>query len=303
MKKFFVSLLFVLSSVAAAVGATDHTVRSVPNVQLSDARRFVSNPDGILSAEAVYQMDTMLYALRSAGYAEVAVVAVGSIGFEEPRMFAHELFNLWGLGSSKTDNGLLILLAVGQGAVEIEVGYGLEGVMTDALCKRIIENIMIPAFKERNFDGGLVRGVGAICSVLRSDEAGQELVAAAAADQRNDMIGGMLALGTVVIFVVLIMVLLHLNSRCPKCKSSNSLRRSGERILTEKNSFGAVYKVAYRCTKCGHTVWRNENESSGSNTPGGGPIIFGGRGFGGGGFGGGGFGGGMSGGGGAGGRF
>lgn len=222
-------------------------------------------------------------------------------------MFAHELFNLWGVGQEGEDNGLLVLLALGQGAVEIETGYGIEGDLPDALCKRVIENIMIPAFRERNFDEGMVRGVGALASVLATREVPAEL--ASAEDDNDELIGLAIFIGTALLFVGLVILLLTLNNRCPKCKANSALVRSGERVEVENSVWGKVYKVAYKCKHCGHIVWRNEADSNGqSGGFGGGPIIGGGMGRGGfgGGFGsgfGGGFGGGRSGGGGAGGRF
>lgn len=304
MKRLLLTLLLVA---AATFGTTakNYTVDSVPNVQVADQRRFVSNPDGILSPEAVYTIDTMLYRLRTSGVAEVAVVAVESIGFDEPREFATSLFRHWGLGDKEQNNGLLVLLVLGQGAIEIETGYGIEGDLPDAVCKRVIERVMIPHFKARNFDDGMVEGVGALAEVLRTREVPEEL--RGGGNSKSELIGLCVAFGAVVIFVVLICILLALHSRCPKCKKYHSLKRTGERIEISRNSFQRVYKVAYKCTLCGHVVWRNEAEDVGGHHRGGGggPIIFGGGGFGGrggGGFGGG-FGGGMSGGGGAGGRF
>ena len=232
-------------------------------------------------------------------------MAVEPIGFDEPREFATSLFRHWGLGDKEQNNGLLVLLVLGQGAIEIETGYGIEGALPDAVCKRVIERVMIPHFKARNFDNGMVEGVGALAEVLRTREVPEEL--RGGGNSKSELIGLCVAFGAVVIFVVLICILLALHSRCPKCKKYHSLKRTGERIEISRNSFQRVYKVAYKCTLCGHVVWRNEAEDVGGHHRGGGggPIIFGGGGFGGrggGGFGGG-FGGGMSGGGGAGGRF
>lgn len=304
MKRYFYILLLLLIG-AFDMQAADYTVRSVPNVQLTDARRFVSNPDGILSSEAVYRIDTTLLSLRNRGVAEVAVVAVSSIGFEDPREFATALFRHWGLGDKEQNNGVLVLLVLGQGAIEIETGYGIEGDLPDAVCKRIIERVMIPRFKARDFDGGMSEGIAAIAEVLSTREVPEEL--RGGGDDKSDLIGVAIFVGAIIIFIVLICVLLAMYNRCPKCKKYHSLKRTGERVEIEHNSFQRIYKVAYKCTLCGHIVWRNEAEDIDGHHRGGGggPIIFGGGGFGGrggGGFGGG-FGGGMSGGGGAGGRF
>lgn len=301
----FVVGCFALSGEALAV---NYTPQTVPNVQKADYRRFVSNPDGILSESTVYTIDTMLLGLKQQRIAEVAVVAVESIGFAEPREFATELLRYWGVGEKGRDNGLLVLLVLGQGAIEIEVGYGLEGTLPDVVCKRIIDQIMIPLFKEADYNKGMTEGVAAIRNILASGEVPAGLQPQKGED--NSLWGVGIAFLTMILFIVMIMLLMRLNNRCPNCKKG-PLKRTGERIELEKNAYQIIYKVAYKCEKCGHIVWRKEAESTnsggiGGGIGGGGPIIFGGgfgRGFGGGGGFGGGFGGGSSGGGGAGGRF
>ena len=302
MKKFLTILYTLLALVVATLEpamAKNYTPKTVPNVQVADARHFVSNPDGILSTEAVYQIDTALLRLKEARIAEVAVVAVESIGFAEPREFATELFRHWGIGEKGRDNGLLVLLVLGQGAIEIETGYGMEGTLPDALCKRIIERVMIPHFKAGDFDKGMTEGVGAIATILSTSEVPEDL---AVQDNDMDSVGLAIFVGTALLFIVLIVLLLYLYGRCPKCKKG-TLVRTVDRLEVEKNAFQTVYKVAFKCNKCGHVVWRNEVDDHTHRGSGGGPIIMGGGGFGRGGFGGGGFGGGFSGGGGAGGRF
>ena len=306
MKRFLTILIaFVAGWIALPqeAFAVNYTPKTVPNVQKADYRRFVSNPDGILSESAVYTIDTMLLGLKQQRIAEVAVVAVESIGFAEPRMFATELLRYWGVGEKGRDNGLLVLLVLGQGAIEIEVGYGLEGTLPDAVCKRIIEQLMIPPFKEANYDKGLTEGLAAISEILRSGEVPEGLQSKGGDES---LWGVGIAFFTMLLFIAMIGALLRMNNRCPKCKKG-PLKRTGERMELEKNAYQAIYKVAYKCEKCGHVVWRKEAEGNGpGGIGGGGPIIFGGgfgRGFGGGGGFGGGFGGGMSGGGGAGGRF
>lgn len=304
--KRYALILFALLVALSDVCAKNYSVRTVPNVQQADARRFVSNPDGILSADAVYTLDTMLYRLRSSGAAEVAVVAVESIGFEEPREFATALFRYWGLGNKEQNNGLLVLLVLGQGAIEIETGYGIEGDLPDAICKRVIEQLMIPPFKQADFDSGMVAGVEALTNILYTREVPENL---RPVEDGSALAGLGIFIATIIIFIVLICILLTLNNRCPKCKKNHALKRASERLEISSTPHQKVYRVAYKCIYCGHIVWRNEADNNGNIGGGGGPIIFGsggfggrGGGFGGGGFGGG-FGGGMSGGGGAGGRF
>lgn len=303
----FLTCLLVLSVAGAASGKSkEYTVKDVPNVQLADRTRLTSNPDGILSDNGVHVIDTMLYSLKKAGKAQVVVVAVNSIGYEDPRRFVHELFNTWKLGTSGANNGLAILLVVDQGAIEIETGYGLEGDLPDAICKRIINNYMIPSFRHGDWDGGMIAGVRAIYDILN----GVTPAGLAESDStENDFLPVVIAF--LLIFIVLpvavVLFMQYRKARCPKCKK-RALKRS-QSVIIKRTATKTVEQVTYVCQNCGNVVIRththyNNNSSSGG---GGGPIIFGGGGFGGGRGGGGsiggGFGGGMSGGGGAGGRF
>ena len=167
MRKLFVILLFAFCAANTLFGSSRaYRAEDIPNVKAADRTRFVSNPDGLLSQSAVYRIDTMLYSLKESGRAQVVVVAVNSIGDEVPFDFLQQLVTRWGVGRKEADDGLGILLVVDQGAIEIQTGYGLEGDLPDALLKRIINNYMLPAFRERDWDRGMTEGVAAIAGVL-----------------------------------------------------------------------------------------------------------------------------------------
>ena len=97
---------------------------------------------------------------------EVTVVALPSIGEDIPAEFAHKHFEHWGIGKKADDNGLLILLVLDQRKVTFATGYGLEGVLPDALCFRIQQNEMVPWFRKNDFDRGITEGVRAVTLVL-----------------------------------------------------------------------------------------------------------------------------------------
>ena len=115
MKK--IAIISLLLLVCPLIRAIEYTVDKVPNVHLDDGRRFVSNPDGILSAETVNTLDQMLFSLQEANTSEVAVVALQSIGDNDIDDFATELFTRWGIGK-QNDNGLLVLLILDQRSME-----------------------------------------------------------------------------------------------------------------------------------------------------------------------------------------
>jgi uncharacterized protein len=94
---------------------------------------------------------------------------VTSLEGEEIEPYANELFRTWKLGEKTKNNGVLLLVAPNEHRVRIEVGYGLEGTLTDAISKIIILNAVAPRFKAGDFDGGVSRGVDDIITVLTTD--------------------------------------------------------------------------------------------------------------------------------------
>lgn len=133
---------------------------------------YVSNPDGILSSETVATLNGKLSALDQAGTAHIDVVFVNSIGDHVPKEIAHELFRTWKIGSSKTNNGLLVFMVKDQRRIEFETGYGLEGILPDMICKRIQEDYMVPHARNNNFDLAVTEGVDALIARLNDGTTG-----------------------------------------------------------------------------------------------------------------------------------
>jgi len=169
-------LLIVLCLISGFTFAAEYTVKTVPNPKTADAHAYVSNPDGILKTETVQQMNVYLDSLAAQTGAEVSIVAVSSIGANEIKPFATDLFAEWAIGKKKQDNGLLVLFVLDQKKVTFETGYGLEGVLPDAICKRIQYQSMIPEFKNGNFDAGLLAGVQRIGSTIRKEPVQEQTV-------------------------------------------------------------------------------------------------------------------------------
>jgi len=94
-------LIIVLCSFAGFAFAAENTIQSIPNPKTANAHAFVSNPDGILKSETVQQMNEYLDSLQAQTGSEVAVVAVNSIGANEIKPFATDLFKFWKIGKAK----------------------------------------------------------------------------------------------------------------------------------------------------------------------------------------------------------
>ncbi|MBV8254079.1 MAG: TPM domain-containing protein [Chitinophaga sp.] len=129
---------------------------------------YVSDPKHMLSDATVSELNGMLAGLDKEGTAQVAVVLQEQIGDNEPKEFAHQLFNTWGIGRKETNNGLLIFLVKDAHKLVFETGKGLEGDLPDILCFHIQQEYMIPKIKENNYDEAFINGVKAVASQLKT---------------------------------------------------------------------------------------------------------------------------------------
>ncbi|MCI5131991.1 MAG: TPM domain-containing protein [Candidatus Electrothrix sp. EH2] len=120
----------------------------------------------LLSAEQEAQLEQLTSGVAKATTAELDIVTVSSLHGETIEEYANNLFNEWGIGRADTNNGVLFLIAPNERRVRIEVGYGLEPLLTDGLCGDIIAKNIIPAFKAGNFDEGIISGAERIAEIL-----------------------------------------------------------------------------------------------------------------------------------------
>src|SRR5271166_795486 len=125
----------------------------------------------ILSPVTVADLERKLADLEQKSGIQLVVATVPSLGGEEIEPYANALFRAWKLGEAKENNGALLLIAPKERRVRIEVGYGLEGTLTDAVSSIIISNAIAPRFKAGDFNGGVTRGVDDIITALTTDSA------------------------------------------------------------------------------------------------------------------------------------
>lgn len=293
-------LCFLLSMVTWA--QTVYTPDNLPKVHLQDKTRYVTDPDNILTPEARNHMDQMLYQLEQKTGIQTVVAVVQSIGETECFDFCHQLLNSWGVGQKGKDNGLVILLVTDQRCIQFYTGYGLEGPLPDAICKRIQTRDMIPYLKDGRWSEGMEAGIRATCAHLD----GSAPVGNPDEGENGAPSPALLLLGVFGILAVALLIGIlaqRAASRCPQC-GQHKLQRSSS-VLISNHRGVRTEDVTYTCRNCGHKVVRRQqsyDENYRGRGGGSGPVIFGGGGFGGG-FSGGSFGGGSGGGGGAGSRF
>jgi uncharacterized protein len=130
--------------------------------------RIVDQANVIPPAKRV-DLDLKLAELEMKSGIQLVVATVSSLDGEEIEPYANELFRTWKLGQKDKNNGVLLLVAPKERRVRIEVGYGLEGTLTDALSKVIITNAIAPRFKAGDYGDGVTRGVDDIITVLTTD--------------------------------------------------------------------------------------------------------------------------------------
>src|SRR5206468_8934710 len=130
--------------------------------------RIVDQAD-IIPQQTRDALEPKLAELEQKSGIQLVVATVSSLEGQEIEPYANELFRFWKLGEKQKNNGVLLLVAPNEHRVRIEVGYGLEGTLTDALSKVIVANAIAPRFKAGDFGGGISRGVDDIITVLTTD--------------------------------------------------------------------------------------------------------------------------------------
>jgi len=260
--KQFLAIFFLLAGIVA-IGQKVPPKPNPPRL----VNDFVGN---ILEPDQKRHLEEKLVAYDDSTSIQIAVVIVPTLQDYEPIDYATTLGREWGVGNKKTNNGVIILMSMEEGKrkVFIAPGYGLEGALPDITCKQIVENEMIPQFKQGNYFRGINDAVDAIIAASRG-----EYKAPAGYKKRGDGKGG----GGAVVFIIILLVVIFI---------LGAGRGGGPK--------GGMYSRRGYQDIIGPLFWMGLGRSSGGGGWGGGGSGGGGGGFGG--FGGGSFGGGGAGG-------
>jgi uncharacterized protein len=157
----------------------------------------VTDLTGTLSGEAVTRIETKLGNLEAKKGSQIAVLIVPTTQPEEIEQYGIRVEDAWKLGRKGVDDGAYLIVAKNDRRVRIEVGYGLEGAMPDAIANRIIAETITPHFKLGDYDGGVEAGVDQMISVVN----GEPLPAPDRKWERHNSLGNFLPLLLVVVFV------------------------------------------------------------------------------------------------------
>lgn len=123
----------------------------------------------MLSPASVHQLEAVLADLEATDGTQIVVVTIESLEGDSLESFAIRMAESWGIGQKGHDNGAVLLIVQRERKIRIEVGYGLEGSLTDLISGRIIRNVIAPQFKMGRFDQGVVNGVAAMIAAVRGE--------------------------------------------------------------------------------------------------------------------------------------
>ena len=157
-----VAAIIVVSTAAAATAAP------APDFPKPIGR--VNDFAGVLDESAERELVTLLESLERETSAEVAVATVVSLDGMSVEEYANKLFSAWGVGKKGKDNGVLVLVAPTERQMRIEVGYGLEGLLPDGLTGSIIREEFVPAFRNGNYQAGILSGVRRVAGLIGRNE-------------------------------------------------------------------------------------------------------------------------------------
>lgn len=245
-------------------------IERVPNPRVQDGG-WVMDMAGVLSAEQQARLNRLIDQLERDTGAEVAVVVLRRTQGATPKEYATELFNRWGVGKRDADNGVLLLVSLGDRRVEIETGYGMEAILPDAVAGEILDTAVVPRFRAGDIAGGVIAGAEAIATRIRNaqTQGAYEPPAVGMPDQpsvgnspqeplpppASMPVGGILLLGGVAIGL-LFYALRERPPKCPLCRRPMRLldEQADDAYLNElqrtEEQLGSVNYLVWRCEPC-----------------------------------------------------
>jgi uncharacterized protein len=191
---------YVLAGIVSLVWLTLSHAGAAPQFPALTGR--VVDEAGILSDDTKQKLTAMLAGDEQQSGRQVVVVTLKSLQGYTIEEFGVDLGRAWGLGQKGKDNGALLIIAPAEHKVRIEVGYGLEGTLTDAQSRVIIDEYMRPSFRKNDYDAGILAGTKAVLQTL-----GNKTLAPPPESQDDDNSNGV-PFGFI-IFIILMLVLFH----------------------------------------------------------------------------------------------
>ena len=201
--KYFVSILlslFFASSIFAL---------SVPNL----TSPIVDNAN-LISDGVEQNINNQLEDLSDSTGIQLSVLTIPTLEGEVLESYSMKVAETWELGSAEKDTGVLLLIALEERSIRIEVGYGLEGVLTDTKCGLIIRNVIAPEFRNGNYQAGIVNAVNNMVGLVKGDES---LVSKRVLNESSGDSGAFIFMGVVLLYgFIFVMAVISSKKRGPR---------------------------------------------------------------------------------------
>jgi len=217
-------ILFFLVTISA---------QELPNFQDKYANDFAH----LFTDNEVQQLRTLLYEVEQNTTAEVVVVTINTTSPLAPSQYRTELFNYWKIGKEDKDNGLLILYALSENRIEVETGYGLEGILPDSKLGRMLDEFYVPYRDQGNVTLGIILFTQEVSKVIEQNKdeviSGQE--------------GGNLDSSDswVIYFVIFVIIILTLFAVLGKLRSKQAKKKPEKK---ERSIFAKIVNIAFWIT-------------------------------------------------------
>ena len=208
--------------------------------ELPDPVGYINDFAGVMKEEDIEAAQNIAASIKRKTGVELAIATVQSMApYGSIEEYSIALAEKWGIGEKGKDNGVLLILAVDERKVRIEVGYGLEGTIPDSMAGRILDTAIIPAFREDDFSGGLLQGYRTIAACI---ENGEEFAEAAPPKANKNYISpvGIFILffrGFLAIFISIFVLLIYKLVRKPGGGGGGSWHSTG--------SFGSSFDSGF----------------------------------------------------------
>lgn len=198
-KKIFLVPIAILLAIFALAGCA--------KTNIPDPQGYVNDFAGMMRADAAKSLDVTLSQYAKQTTNEIAVVTVKTIGNESIEDFSMALAEKWKVGKKGKDNGVIILVAKEEKKIRIEVGYGLEPVLTDAKAKFIIDREMSSRFKNSDFTGGIQAGTNAVIQTISGTYSPETSGSSQTSSDANWPVWLIILLIVIVLFVIVFVIM------------------------------------------------------------------------------------------------
>ncbi len=184
---------------AVSISAISQNIPSKPNPP-----KLVNDLADVLSPDEEARLERKLVAYDDSTSTQIAVVTVRTLNEYPIEEYALKLYRDWGIGNKKTNNGVLIIAAIDDRKIRIEVGYGLEGAIPDITANQIIRNDIAPGFRSGDYYDGFDKATESIIKAATGEYKAPE-------GYRKNKDGGGSILGMLIVFVIIIIILSNIN--------------------------------------------------------------------------------------------